>query len=80
MNVNVAKWGHSLAVRIPTGIARALHLEDRTEVNVNVENGALVLRPVDHKTKFDLDVLIAGITAENIHDEVRTGASVGNEF
>lgn len=80
MNVNVAKWGHSLAVRIPTGLARALNLEDRTEVHVNVENGALVMRPVDRKTKFDLDVLLAGITAENLHDEVRTGASVGNEF
>jgi antitoxin MazE len=80
MNTIVARWGNSLGLRIPRGYAEALHLEERSTVHVAVENGALVVRPVVDRKKFDLDTLIAGITDENLHGEIDTGQSVGNEF
>lgn len=80
MNAIVAKWGNSLGLRIPRGFVEALRLQERSSVDVVVENGALVVRPVVVRKKYDLDTLIAGINDENRHDEVRTGASVGNEF
>jgi len=78
MNAIVSKWGNSLALRIPNGIARALDLREQTSVLFDVRDGALIVRPVEKK-KFDLDTLLSGITAENIHAETSTGPSVGNE-
>jgi len=80
MNAIVSKWGNSLALRIPTGIARALDLQEQSSVLFDVRDGVLIVRPVVKKKKFDLDVLLAGITKENVHAETSTGASVGNEF
>lgn len=80
MNAIVSKWGNSLALRIPSGIARALDLQEQSSVLFDVRDGALIVRPVDKKKKYDLDVLLAGITKENVHAETSTGASVGNEF
>lgn len=80
MNAIVAKWGNSLGLRIPSGLAQMLQLQEKSPVEVNVEDGALVVRPVVDRKKFDLDTLVNGITSENVHSEVRTGTSVGNEI
>lgn len=80
MNAIVSRWGNSLGLRIPRGFVQALKLEERARVDVNVENGALVVRPVEERKKYDLDTLVAGITDENRHDESSTGHSVGNEI
>jgi antitoxin MazE len=80
MNVKISKWGNSLAVRIPHGIAQSLDLHDKSDVFVSMEEGALVLRPVEKRKRYDLDELLAGISEENLHGETKTGDSVGNEF
>lgn len=81
MNATVAKWGNSLGLRIPNGLARTLQLEERSQVTLLVEDGALVVRPVVPRKQFDLDLLLADITDENIHAEFNTGGtSLGNEF
>lgn len=78
MHAIVAKWGNSLGLRIPRGMVQALNLEERSKVDVIVEDGALIVRPV--VKQYDLDTLVAGITDENRHDEFSTGARVGDEF
>lgn len=80
MNAKVSKWGNSLALRIPKGLALTLRLKDRAAVDVKVEDGALVVRPVTRRKRYDLDRLLDGITTGNRHGEVTTGASVGNEY
>ena len=77
---NVAKWGNSLAVRIPRDAARQLRIGEGGQVDVAVEGGALVVRPVAARPSYDLDSLLAGITEENLHAEMTTGAAVGNEL
>jgi antitoxin MazE len=80
MIATVAKWGNSLALRIPTAFAREISVREGVSVDISVTNGALLVRPVEESHVYDLDTLLCGITEENRHDEVATGRSVGNEF
>jgi antitoxin MazE len=80
MRVTVAKWGNSLAVRIPAGHAKEIGLSANVQAELSIEGGKLVLAPVSGNSAFDLDRLIAQITDDNRHDEVGTGAATGREF
>lgn len=46
MQVRIAKWGNSLAVRLPKAMAENLRLTAGQAVDVIVEDGALRLRPL----------------------------------
>ncbi|MCC6888746.1 MAG: PbsX family transcriptional regulator [Hyphomicrobiales bacterium] len=74
------QWGNSLAVRIPSGIARELHAFDGRPARLEVKGGSLVVTPLDVVPKYDLNALIEGITPENFHGETDTGDSLGNEY
>jgi antitoxin MazE len=80
MIVQLAKWGNSLAVRIPTAYAKEIGAADNGKAELTVEQGKLILRPLLDVPHFDLDALVAGITDENRHEEVETGGAVGAEF
>ena len=76
----VAKWGNSLALRIPNAFARELSVRDGAAVDISVINGALVIRPIEDQHVYDLDELLCQVTEGNRHGEITAGASVGNEF
>lgn len=76
----VAKWGNSLALRIPNAFAREISVTEGASVEISVANRTLIVRPVDETHVYDLDELLCRITEENRHGEVATGKSVGNEF
>ncbi len=78
MATRVARWGHSLAIRIPKAFAQEVQLAEGAEVRISVSNGQLILTPVGHK--YDLHQLVEGITRENRHDESDWGAPVGREI
>ena len=78
MKVQVQKWGNSLALRIPKSFAVESQIEQGTVVDVSVVEGKLVVVPVADK-EYTLEELLAGVTKKNIHAEVDTGPSVGNE-
>ena len=80
MLVQIAKWGNSLAVRIPAAHAKELGLAENTKAELSVQNGKLVLTPLDAVPSFDLDALIAQITDQNRHPEIETGPAIGEEF
>ena len=73
----VAKWGNSLAVRSPAGIARELGLEEGVAVVVKNDNGRVV---VEAKRRYALQALLKGITRSNLHDEVDFGNARGREI
>ena len=75
---NVAKWGNSLAVRIPKHLAKEVGLSDGSEVEIVAIDGNLTIKPRKQK-QYSLDELIAGITPTNRHGEIDTGVSVGEE-
>ncbi len=78
MQLHLAKWGNSLAVRLPKNILDAAKMKegDILELQV-VEDGSLLIKPT--AKKYDLDDLLAGFTAENRHPESDWGAPVGGE-
>jgi antitoxin MazE len=75
----VAKWGNSLAVRIPQNVAKEINLAEGIELDMTVVEGTLVIKP-KHRKRYSLDELIQGITPENIHGEIDSGIAVGNEI
>ncbi len=78
MVANIAKWGNSLAVRIPQNLAREIHLTEGSEVDLSVVDGNLVIKLKKPK-RYSLDELIQEITPDNLHAEVDSGVAVGNE-
>jgi len=78
MKTHVQKWGNSLAVRIPKAFAVDLDIDQDASVDLAVEDGALVLRPLP-TAKYRLSDLLAEMTEENLHPVVEWGAPVGRE-
>jgi antitoxin MazE len=78
MRTRVQKWGNSLALRIPRSVAKEARLEQDTPVELRLVNGRLIVSPVA-EDEVTLEKLLAGITDENIHDEVDWGPAVGKE-
>lgn len=74
----VAKWGNSLALRIPQHIVKEIQLTEGAEVDLVVIDGNLVVKPKPRQ-RYSLEELVEGITPENLHSEVETGAAMGNE-
>ncbi len=78
MKTRIQKWGNSLALRIPKSFATEVGLQKETAVEVSLANGKLVITPVA-KPKLILTQLLAKVTKENLHHEVDTGYTIGNE-
>ncbi|MFD2815831.1 AbrB/MazE/SpoVT family DNA-binding domain-containing protein [Paracoccus aerius] len=70
--------GNSASVRIPASVMAAAGLRLDQAVEVREDKGRVVIEPIAHE-EYDLADLLAGITPENIHDQVDFGAPVGNE-
>jgi antitoxin MazE len=75
----VAKWGNSLAVRIPQHLAKEIELIAGGEIEISTIDGNLVIKPRKQK-QYSLEQLIAGITPANCHGSIDTGLSVGAEI
>lgn len=80
MIVQIAKWGNSLAVRIPVAHAREIGLSENGKAELSVRDGKLVIAPLEQSPRFDLDDLVAGITDDNRHQEIGTGPAMGGGF
>jgi antitoxin MazE len=59
VRVKVAKWGNSVAVRLPRAAVEALHISPGRELNVTVEGGEVFLRPVSERRAPTLEELVA---------------------
>lgn len=78
MNITVRKWGNSAAVRIPASIMEDLKLDLDAVVDVRAERGRIIIEPVRQR-KYDINALVDGITADNLHSAEDTGPAVGRE-
>ena len=75
--MQVAKWGNSLAVRIPVHCAEVSGLKEGTPVQVSAKAGRLIIERA--RPKYKLEDLLAQITPENFQGEVNWGEPVGDE-
>jgi antitoxin MazE len=78
MKTRVHKWGNSLALRIPSAFAKEISIDEDSEIDISLQNGVIVVTPLLTEP-FKLENLLAGITADNLHTEIDTGDTVGNE-
>lgn len=79
MATNVARWGNSLAVRLPRVVAEQAGLREGEPLEVRVtESGDVVLSRA--RRRYTLDELVSKITPENRHEETDWGPPVGKEI
>ncbi len=78
MTTIVQKWGNSLALRIPSALAKDIHLHQGSMVDMAVVEGEMVVRP-RRQTKLSLSKMLKGITKSNRHSEQNTGGAAGRE-
>ncbi|MBM9548918.1 AbrB/MazE/SpoVT family DNA-binding domain-containing protein [Leptospira sp. 201903074] len=77
MESTIQKWGNSLGIRIPKLFAKQLELNDGSQVEVIQEGNRIIIYPYIKET---LDQKLKKITKKNLHNEVDSGDTVGNEF
>ena len=77
MRTNIAKWGNSLALRLPSRIARESHLAEGASVRIELKEGSLVITPV--RERFTLSDLVAGMEPRMRREEADWGSPQGEE-
>ena len=79
MPTQLAKWGNSLAVRIPKAVADDAQLREGEPVTVTAApGGGLLVRR--SRRKHQLGQLVSRISPQNRHDETRWGEPQGKEI
>jgi antitoxin MazE len=75
----MARWGNSLAVRIPKELAKEANLQEGDNLTLIVESVGVVSLHAEGRPKT-LEEMVAGITPENRHKELHWGNPVGAEI
>ena len=78
MRARVQRWGNSLAVRIPKRLADEAGIGAGTAVDVSLDGGAIVARPVV-PARVTLDELLARHDPAARHPVTEWGGPVGRE-
>ena len=77
-NTQVAKWGNSLAVRLPQAIVKEARLAPGDRLSLDLaDDGSIILR--SEQRRYSLEELVEGITQANRHCETDWGAPLGKE-
>jgi len=71
----VAKWGASLAIRIPKAIAEQWGVREGSAVELVSRGEQVVIR----KRRYDLAEMLERVSPDNLHSEVDFGPPAGRE-
>ncbi|NOY43054.1 MAG: AbrB/MazE/SpoVT family DNA-binding domain-containing protein [Planctomycetes bacterium] len=77
MEIQFAKWGNSVALRVPSKVAEALGIVPGSMASLDLKRDKLIITPQRHR--YQLDQLLSEITSKNLHQETGTGSAVGAE-
>jgi antitoxin MazE len=77
MQVQVARWGNSLGLRIPKDIAQRAGLREGTRVDIEAEGERIVISPA--RRRYVLAELLRGITPEAMREAFDWGPDKGRE-
>ncbi len=61
----IAKWGNSLALRIPQSLAEEMGIKENSAVYITVEEKSLCI-----KKKLALDEMVETVTPDNVQREL----------
>lgn len=73
----LAKWGNSLAIRIPAKFAEQSGLKEGTPIEIKAKAGRIIIERA--RPKYKLKDLLAGYSAEEEPEEAWKGPRVGDE-
>lgn len=76
--LEIKRWGNNLGVRLPAAVARAAHLRADQRVRISVEDGLIVIHPVE-ETSLTLEQRLARYDPERHGGEVMVSEPVGAE-
>lgn len=79
MPTKIQRWGNSLGIRIPKAFAEQAKVEAGSLVDIAVEDGELVIRPI-RSDVYDIGLLVKAINANNLHEAIETGSRRGREI
>ena len=80
MQTKIQKWGNSQGLRISKDLLANASLEVGDEVDVSLQDGALVIKPVKKvRGRYRLEDLVAGIPGDYQPEEVDWGEPSGKE-
>lgn len=77
MTATIQKWGNSLALRIPSAVAKQIHVQEGDAVTLRVSAAGLTVKPA--LKHLSLDDLLGQVTSDNLHPGMEWGADVGSE-
>ncbi len=80
MQVQVQKWGNSLALRIPKAFAKQTKISKGSLVDLSIKNNNLIIIPILEEKEYSLESFLSKIDESNIHSEIDFGALVGKEL
>jgi len=78
MTGTIQKWGNSLALRIPSSLAKDAGLTRGAAVELAIEDGRIVVKPKARR-RYSLSRLLKGVRKDNLHGEHDWGAPTGRE-
>ncbi|BAH74666.1 AbrB/MazE/SpoVT family DNA-binding domain-containing protein [Solidesulfovibrio magneticus] len=80
METVLAKWGNSLGVRIPKGMAADAGLDAGDAVSITQSAEGIVIKKAQPKPQYRLADLVSQITDENRHEATEWGDPMGREI
>ena len=78
MQVQVARWGNSLGLRIPKDVAQKTGLREGARVDVQAEADRIVISPA--RPRYVLADLLRGMTPEGMRQAFDWGPDRGREI
>ncbi len=76
--LDIKNWGNNLGVRIPASVAREAHLHADQRVRVAVENGKVIITPLENEMTLEQRLLCFDPALHG--GEVMNSKAVGNEI
>ena len=75
---DIKQWGNNLGIRLPVAVARAAHLHVDQRIRISVEDGTIVIRPLEEAT-LTLEQRLAKFNPARHGGELMQGQAVGAE-
>ena len=78
MQVQVARWGNSLGLRIPKDVAQRTGLREGSRVDVEAQGDRIIISPA--RPRYVLSDLLQGMTPEAMREAFDWGPDQGREI
>jgi antitoxin MazE len=79
-NSTLSQWGNSLGMRIPQEAVDTFGLRAGAQVEIEVTDETITIRPTRTRKKWRIEDLVKGVTPDKVGGELKLGPPVGKEL